>query len=219
MQWGVLWPIAFLLLSSAIPQWRNSCRTRWTGMVHQYLVTCLYSMVWIHACSPPHRHAWSPLGNNVLAYVGWRHFIILLNMFPIDIIELQFNIYNMMYPNGWGYMSPLRRWWVRITLKLIVFYILMIKILATSRLLRLEDKQLLNLQFNRMARLGLVTIKDAMLVSQRRLMAFRTIRSTFHIPKGYTFIWDKLQELLSLYDWIPNVDGGISIPWLHICWK
>ena len=208
MQWGVLWPIAFLLLSSAIPQWRNSCRTRWTGMVHQYLVTCLYSMVWIHACSPPHRHAWSPLGNNVLAYVGWRHFIILLNMFPIDIIELQFNIYNMMYPNGWGYMSPLRRWWVRITLKLIVFYILMIKILATSRLLRLEDKQLLNLQFNRMARLGLVTIKDVMLMPQRILMAFHTIRSIFRIPRGCNFVWDKLKGLSSWYEPISYLDGG-----------
>ena len=58
-----------------------------------------------------------------------------------------------------------------------------------------------------MTRLGGVTIKDVMFVSQRRLMAFRTIRSTFHIPKGYTFIWDKLQEILSAYEPIPDLDG------------
>ena len=49
---------------------------------------------------------------------------------------------------------------------------LQMEVLVTSRLLRWEGKQILNLQFNRMARLGLVTINDAMLVSQRRLMAF-----------------------------------------------
>ena len=39
-------------------------------------------------------------------------------------------------------------------------------------------------------------------------MAFRTTRSTFRIPKGYTFIWDKLQEILSSYEPIPDLDGG-----------
>ena len=58
-----------------------------------------------------------------------------------------------------------------------------------------------------MARLGLVTVKDAMLVSQRRLMAFWTIRSMFRIPKGYTFIWDKLQQILSSYEPILDLDG------------
>ena len=81
------------------------------------------------------------------------------------------------------------------------------EVLATSRLLRWEGKQIINLQFNLMARLGLVTIKDAMLVSQRRLMAFRTIRSTFCIPKGYTFILDTLQEILSTYEPIHDLDG------------
>ena len=81
------------------------------------------------------------------------------------------------------------------------------EVLATSRLLRWEGKQILNLQFNRMARLGLVIVKDALLVSERRLMAFRTIRSTFRIPKGYTFIWDKLQEILPSYEPIPDLDG------------
>ena len=81
------------------------------------------------------------------------------------------------------------------------------EVLATSRLLRWEGKQILNLQFNQMARLGLVMVKDAMLVSQRRLMAFQTIRSTFRIPKGYIFIWDKLQEILSTYEPILDLDG------------
>ena len=67
------------------------------------------------------------------------------------------------------------------------------EILATSRLLRWEGKQILNLQFNHMSRLGLVTVNDVILVSQRRLMAFRTVRSTFRIPKGYTFIWDNVE--------------------------
>ena len=80
----------------------------------------------------------------------------------------------------------------------------------TSRLLRWEGKQILNLQFNQMVRLALVTFKDVMLVSQRKLMAFRTTRSTFRILEGYTFIWDKLQALLSLYEPIPDLDGGIS---------
>ena len=40
------------------------------------------------------------------------------------------------------------------------------EVLATSRLLRWEGKHFLTLQFNRMARLGLVTIKDAMLAAQ-----------------------------------------------------
>ena len=51
---------------------------------------------------------------------------------------------------------------------------LQMEVFAASRLLRWEGKQILNLQFNQMARLGLVTVKDAMLVSQRILMAFRT---------------------------------------------
>ena len=44
-------------------------------------------------------------------------------------------------------------------------------------------------------------------MSQRRLRTFRTIRSTFRIPKGYTFIWDKLQEILSPCELIPYLDG------------
>ena len=78
----------------------------------------------------------------------------------------------------------------------------------TSRLLRWECKQLLKLQFNQMARLGLVRVKDAMLVSQRIFMVFQTTRSTIRIPKGYTFICDKLRELLSSYEQILNLNGG-----------
>ena len=78
----------------------------------------------------------------------------------------------------------------------------------TSRLLSWEGKQILNLQLNRMTRLGLVAVKDVMLVSQRRLMAFQTTKSTFRIPKGYTFIWDELQEILSLYEPILDLGGG-----------
>ena len=41
------------------------------------------------------------------------------------------------------------------------------EVLATSRLLRWEEKQILNLQFNRMARLGLVKDKDAIGVPKK----------------------------------------------------
>ena len=44
---------------------------------------------------------------------------------------------------------------------------LRMEVLATSRLLRWEEKQILNLQFNRMARLGLVTDKDAIGVPKK----------------------------------------------------
>ena len=63
-----------------------------------------------------------------------------------------------------------------------------------------------------MTRLGLVTVKDVMLVPQRILIAFQTTRSTFSIPRSYTFIWDKFEWLLSnIYhrmSQIPNLDGG-----------
>ena len=58
-----------------------------------------------------------------------------------------------------------------------------------------------------MATLGLVTIKDVMLVPQRRLMTFRITKSTFSIPRGYTFIWNKLKGLLSSYEPILDLDG------------
>ena len=39
-------------------------------------------------------------------------------------------------------------------------------------------------------------------------MTFRTTRSTFRIKKGYNFIWDKSQGLLSSYEPILDLDGG-----------
>ena len=53
--------------------------------------------------------------------------------------------------------------------------------------------------------LGLVTIKDVMLVPYCH---FWLARSAFHIPRGYTFIWYKLQKLWSSYEPIPDLDGG-----------
>ena len=81
------------------------------------------------------------------------------------------------------------------------------EVLAASRLLRWEGKQSINIQLNWVTKLSLVTFKDVMLVSQRRLMAFRTTRSTFCIPRGYTFIWNKLKGLLSSYEPILDLDG------------
>mgnify|MGYP007076063016 CR=1 FL=1 len=68
-----------------------------------------------------------------------------------------------------------------------------------------------------MARLGLVKVKGAMLMSQRRLMDFWTTRLTFHIQEGYTFIWNNLQKLVSLYEPIPNLDGGShELDWILV---
>ena len=77
--------------------------------------------------------------------------------------------------------------------------------MATSRLLDWENKATLQLQFNRMARLGLITIQDAMLVAQKRLMAFRTARSIFRIPPNYKSIWEKFQELPILNGFLLNL--------------
>ena len=63
-----------------------------------------------------------------------------------------------------------------------------------------------------MTKLRLVTVKDVILVSQRRLIAFQTTRSTFSIRRSYTFICDKFELLLSNYyhrmSQIPDLDGG-----------
>ena len=83
---------------------------------------------------------------------------------------------------------------------------LQLEILATSRLLHWESKQSLQHQFNRMARLGLVSLKDATLTSQRRLMAFRTARSTFGIPRNYRHIWDTLQGLSVLQGHVSHLN-------------
>ena len=68
-----------------------------------------------------------------------------------------------------------------------------------------ECKQRLKLRISLLARLGLVTKKDAMLVSQRTLVTFQTKKSTFLIPRGYSLIAEKLQGLLLLHDPIPHL--------------
>ena len=81
---------------------------------------------------------------------------------------------------------------------------LQMELLATSRVLEWEGKNLLMLQFGRMGRLGLVTIADAMLQSQRKIMAFRTVRSRFRIPKSYRTIWDMIRNVPILQGQIPS---------------
>ena len=62
--------------------------------------------------------------------------------------------------------------------------------------------------------LGLVTIKDVMLVPYCH---FWLARSAFHIPRGYTFIWYKLQKLWSSYEPIPDLDGGAQeLDWTFV---
>ena len=68
---------------------------------------------------------------------------------------------------------------------------LQMEVLVTSRLLGLEGKQFLNIEFNQVARLGLVTVK--MVCRWSKLMDLLTIRTNFPIPRGYNFMWDKLQ--------------------------
>ena len=40
-----------------------------------------------------------------------------------------------------------------------------------------------------MAKLGSLTVEDGILESLSQMMAFRTVRSRFHIPPGYGQIW------------------------------
>ena len=48
-------------------------------------------------------------------------------------------------------------------------------------------------------------------------MTFRTTRSTFRIKKGYNFIWDKSQGLLSSYEPILDLDGGCQeLDWTFV---
>ena len=64
----------------------------------------------------------------------------------------------------------------------------------TSRLLRLDDKQLLNLEFNLIA------------------------MSIFRISRDYSFFWDKLKGLFESSDPNPNLDDG-SQNMIGHCWK
>jgi hypothetical protein len=54
--------------------------------------------------------------------------------------------------------------------------------ITSSRLLRLDGKNNLKSNLNRMAKLGLIIVDDVILESQRQMMAFRTLRRRFHIP-------------------------------------
>jgi hypothetical protein len=68
-----------------------------------------------------------------------------------------------------------------------------------------------------MARLGLITIQDAMLAAQKRLMAFRTARSIFRIPRNYKSIWEKFQELPILNGLLPNlVEEHRALDWTFV---
>ena len=46
-----------------------------------------------------------------------------------------------------------------------------------------------------MVRLGLETTEDIVLESCRKMMAFRTVRNKFHIPRGYGYIWESILAL------------------------
>ena len=55
-----------------------------------------------------------------------------------------------------------------------------------------------------MARLGLVNVQDAMLGTQRKLMAFRKL-GQFCIPRNYHAIWSQLQEMPAQKYSIPDL--------------
>ena len=85
------------------------------------------------------------------------------------------------------------------------------EVLASSRLLHWEGKESLNTQFNRMARLGLVTVEDGILESCRKMLAFKTIRNKFHIPRGHGYIWESILTLPRLLFSIPML--LLADPW------
>ena len=62
-----------------------------------------------------------------------------------------------------------------------------------------------------MARLGLITLEDGILESRRQMMAFRTIRSIFHIPLGYGHLWRSMLALPILATPIPKL--VVEDPW------
>jgi hypothetical protein len=62
-----------------------------------------------------------------------------------------------------------------------------------------------------MAKLGLITVEDGILESQRQMMAFRTVRNRFHIPPGYSQIWQSILELPILSSLIPQL--VVEEPW------
>jgi hypothetical protein len=79
------------------------------------------------------------------------------------------------------------------------------EVIASSRLLQWEGKENLKSKFNRMAKLGLVTVEDGILETQRKMMAFRTARSRFHIPTGYGRLWQSILDLPILSMPVPQL--------------
>jgi hypothetical protein len=47
-------------------------------------------------------------------------------------------------------------------------------------------------KFNRMTKLGLITVEDGILESDKPIMAFQTMRNKFYIPLGYDQIWQSI---------------------------
>ena len=103
---------------------------QWTRTVHQYLNTCLYSMIWTHACSPPSRHAWhlvimtSSTSHNARTRT-WLIQILIINLAnqstkdrcvtqPLHKI-MQFVVHNFGVQNSlhimfWTFIKLTRRW-------------------------------------------------------------------------------------------------------------
>ena len=90
-----------------------------------------------------------------------------------------------------------------------------VQVLAASRILHWDRKESLNSQFNQMARLGLVTVEDGILESRRKMMAFRTIRNKFHIPRGYGYIWQSIFNLALPTLVFPIPELVVKDPWKH----
>ena len=65
---------------------------------------------------------------------------------------------------------------------------LAIEVLATFWIYTLGWKRKSKFIVQSNARLGLVTVEDGILESHGKMMAFRTIKNKFHIPRGYGYI-------------------------------
>ena len=59
----------------------------------------------------------------------------------------------------------------------------------------MENEDAFQSPFNRMTQLGLIRVKDTMVVSQKLLMAFKIPRSKFGIPRTYMHTWEKFPRL------------------------
>ena len=76
---------------------------------------------------------------------------------------------------------------------------------------QMKSLNVLKSKFNRMAKLGLVTVEDGILEPQRQMMALRTMRSRFHIPPIYGQIWQIVVQLAILSSPIPQL--VVMEPW------